>query len=85
MKKVVILLAALALLTMCFGCSETPLQQQDTKEFSSNGMHIELPEGFKQINAEGYTTAFDSEEVAVFVLKDPTNGIYHWSIHFIKW
>lgn len=70
MKKVLILLAALALLTACFGCTKTPLYQQDAKEFSHSGMHIKLTEGFRQIDADGYTTAFDSDEVAVFVLKE---------------
>ena len=57
-------------LTALTGCGDTPLYQQDSKQFSEAGMSISLPEGFTQAEFAEFTAAFDSPEVAVFVIKE---------------
>ena len=41
------------------------------KTFSSNGMTITLTDAFREISAEPFTVAFDSQKAAVFALKEP--------------
>lgn len=42
----------------------------DSKEFSKEGMTITLTNQFREISQDGYTTCYDSQDVAVFVLKE---------------
>lgn len=45
-------------------------KMQDDKTFSSNGMTITLTNEFRETDIENYTVVYDSENVAVFVLKE---------------
>lgn len=42
----------------------------EPKEFSKEGMTITLTNQFREISQDGYTTCYDSQNVAVFVLKE---------------
>jgi len=43
----------------------------EPKDFSSNGMTITLTDRFKEISYESFTAVYDSNNVGVFVLKEP--------------
>ena len=42
----------------------------DPKKFTKSGMHVTLTEEFVERSVNGYTVAYDSAEVAVFVIKE---------------
>ncbi len=55
----------------------------DAKTFSSNGMTITLTDEFKETEFENYTVAYDSENVAVFALKEAftlADGFEHYTL-----
>ena len=66
MKKIVsLLLAALLVFSLASCMGESP------KEFTKDGMKITLTNQFTEATAEGYTVCYASDDVAVFVLKEP--------------
>ena len=64
------LAVAILFLTVLSGCETPPLYQQDLKTFRAKGMSISLPEEFEQSELMGFDAAFDSPDVAVFVIKE---------------
>ncbi len=46
------------------------MQSPKEKTFSSNGMTITLTNEFRKVDFENFTVAYDSKNVAVFVLKE---------------
>ena len=64
-----LLVLSVALTAVCIvGCG---ILTPQPKEFSSDGITITLDDRFTQTSVENYTVAFDSEDIAVFVLKEP--------------
>lgn len=70
---IVILIVAVALgAVLGFTLTTALFSQRDAqpKVFSDAGMTVTLTNEFKKATAEGYTTAYDSKNVAVFALKE---------------
>lgn len=65
MKKLLVILICAVVLLSCVSCF-SPVE----KAFSTNGMTITLTSNFKETTVNGYTVAYDSSKVAVFVLKE---------------
>ena len=63
MKKVVLILLALCAVLTLSACKPTE------KIFSVEGMKLTLTSDFEEAEAEGYTAALDSGELAVLILK----------------
>ena len=74
MKKIIALLIAAVMVLSLAGCGLFPKE----KAFGVNEMLITLTDAFTEADFEGYTKAFDSTNMAVFVLRDDKaafNGI----------
>ena len=65
MKKLLAILICTVVLLSCVSCF-SPVE----KAFSTSGMTITLTSNFKETTLNGYTVAYDSTKVAVFVLKE---------------
>ncbi len=50
--------------------SSAPAHTSAPKTFSSNGMTVTLTDGFRETEAEGFTVAYESRDVAVLALKE---------------
>lgn len=58
-------------------------KEPEAKTFSSNGMNITLTDEFKETNIENHTVSYDSENVMIFVLKEPytlANGFADYTL-----
>ncbi len=64
MKKFLLLLLVIALMLSLSSCVER------SKEFSAEGITLTLTNEFKENTQEEYTVCYESDEVAVFVLKE---------------
>ena len=63
------------------GLSSSPTPQ--AASFSADSMSIILTDAFRETEAENYTVAYDSQDVAVFALKEPfslADGIENYTI-----
>ena len=65
MKKLIAVLIAAVMIVSLAGCELFPKE----KAFSVEEMLITLNDTFTEAEFEGYTKAFDSRKVAVFVLR----------------
>ena len=63
MKKIVSILLALCAILNLSACKTTD------KVFSTYGMEITLTSEFKEAKADGYTAAYESDDIAVLILK----------------
>ena len=70
MKKILALVLALVTLLSCVSCFGGKVYEAAPADFSADGMNITLTKAFKKAKIDGYTAAFDSKAVAVFVLKE---------------
>ncbi len=69
MKKVLSAVLIICLLLSLCGCSQKAYESK-AAEFSSNGITITLTKAFEEKNNDGYTVCYDSEDSAVFILKE---------------
>ena len=68
MKKILALVLALVTLLSCVSCFGGKVYEAAPADFSADGMNITLTKAFKKAKIDGYTAAFDSKAVAVFLL-----------------
>jgi hypothetical protein len=69
------LLLAVMLITMA-GCGteadvELGLLEMEKTAYSREGMEIQLPEAFRELDVDGYTVCFETTTAAIFTLKEP--------------
>lgn len=69
MKKLLALLLGVILLISTVGCSKDSPDENEAL-YSADGMSITLPDYFKAIETQQYAACYDSEDVAVFVVKE---------------
>ena len=69
-----LLFAALAVFALV-GCSPATDYSANAKEFSKSGMTLTLTEEFRELSYEGYTACYESQNVAVYVFKEPFSAI----------
>jgi len=70
MKRIISLIIVVCALFALVSCGDKKAYEADAKSFSSNGINITLTEAFKETPNESYTAVYDSNEAAVFVLKE---------------
>ena len=70
MKKILALVLALVTLLSCVSCFGGKVYEAAPADFSADDLTITLTKAFKKAKIDGYTAAFDSKAVAVFVLKE---------------
>ncbi len=73
MKRLFIIMMAFVIAACTVSCSVSPAKSPvDAKEkvFTCEEMSITLTEGFAETAYEGYTSVYDSSEIAVFVLRE---------------
>lgn len=58
------------MLTMLVGCSNERKLKEGEVLFSEEGMSIILTDAFEELSTQLYAACYDSEDVAVFVVKD---------------
>ncbi len=71
MKKTLSLIIAVCALFTLVSCGGKKAYEADAKSFSSKGMTIELTEAFEETSMEGYSVVYNSNEVAVYIIKEP--------------
>lgn len=72
-KGLVVLIAAVvvgAIIGYLLVSGPSSPKTPESKTFSSNGMTITLTDEFKETSIENFTVVYDSENIAVFVLKE---------------
>lgn len=71
MKKILSLIISVCAIFSLMSCGEKKAYEAETKRFSSSGLTIELTEAFEETSIEGYDAVYDSNEVAVYIIKEP--------------
>lgn len=69
MKKILCVVACL-MLAVLSACGTKDVRFMDEKKFTKEEMTITLTKGFKETEMAGYTACYDSNKVAVFVLRE---------------
>lgn len=67
-----IAIVLMSVLAACGNATDSAEVPRDSKVFSNSGINITLSKDFKESPQEGYTVCYESQEVAVFALKEAT-------------